>query len=378
MPVLHQNLFAIGAFQGLLLAVLLLASKQNSNANRVLGLWCLCLALNFLGVFIPLDGPPNGFSVLIGWHFLLPALYGSFLYLYCRNAINERPFKPSDLLHFSPWLICVVLNYEILFASGAQKLQIIAASLSQPMGWHRQFTDGIVYGQAFIYVALSAWLIWRYQRQARTTLSNFNPQIFAWLWSILLLDLAIWLLKAVGDGGQIKALLVMGDVLIVVFIYSISLAQWRDPSLFKIAQLVEAEPQMQSQGQSQSQINSSNKSDGALDSDIRSSLLRAVQEHMRVHEAFRDNQLTLTRLAEAVGVSTHHLSEVLNQQEGKNFYQFVNEYRINDICQKMKADSNEKVLDLAMAAGFASKSTFNAVFKQLTGTTPTQYRKGLV
>ena len=41
-----------------------------------------------------------------------------------------------------------------------------------------------------------------------------------------------------------------------------------------------------------------------------------------------DNQLTLTRLAEAVGVSTHHLSEVLNQQDGKNFYLFVNEYRV--------------------------------------------------
>jgi hypothetical protein len=51
------------------LAVLLLASKQNSHANRILGLWCLCLALNFLGPFIPLDGPPNGFSFLIGWHF---------------------------------------------------------------------------------------------------------------------------------------------------------------------------------------------------------------------------------------------------------------------------------------------------------------------
>lgn len=360
------------------MAVLLLASKQNSHANRILGLWCLCLALNFLGPFIPLDGPPNGFSFLIGWHFFLPALYGPFLYLYCRHAINERPFKPRDLLHFSPWLTCVVLNYKLLFASGEQKLLMLSSA--QHRGWEMLVSDTILYSQAFIYVALSARLIWRFQRQARTTLSNFNPQIFAWLWTILLLDLAIWLLKAVGGGGRMTTLSIMGDVLIVVFIYSIALAQWRNPSLFKIAQLREVEPQNQQQPGTISLIKSKSqsKTDGALDSDIRSSLLSAVQEHMRVHQAFRDNQLTLTRLAQAVGVSTHHLSEVLNQQEGKNFYQFVNEYRINDICEKMKADSNEKVLDLAMAAGFASKSTFNAVFKQLTGTTPTQYRKSLV
>jgi AraC-like DNA-binding protein len=272
----------------------------------------------------------------------------------------------------------VVLNYKLLFASGEQKLLMLSSA--QHRGWEMLVSDTIFYSQAFIYVALSARLIWRFQRQARTTLSNFNPQIFAWLWTILLLDLAIWLLKAVGGGGRMTTLSIMGDVLIVVFIYSIALAQWRNPSLFKIAQLREVEPQNQQQPGTISLIKSKSqsKTDGALDSDIRSSLLSAVQEHMRVHQAFRDNQLTLTRLAQAVGVSTHHLSEVLNQQEGKNFYQFVNEYRINDICEKMKADSNEKVLDLAMAAGFASKSTFNAVFKQLTGTTPTQYRKSLV
>ncbi|MCJ8272271.1 MAG: helix-turn-helix domain-containing protein, partial [Psychrosphaera sp.] len=319
------------------------------------------------GSFIPLDGPANGFSFLIGWHFFLPALYGPFLYLYCRHAINERPFKPRDLLHFSSWLACVLLNYKILFASGEQKLAMFASSLQ--LGWQTLVTDVILYSQAFIYVALSAWLILRYQRQARTTLSNFNPQIFAWLWTILLLDLTIWLLKVVGGGARMTTLSVMGDVLIVVFIYSIALAQWRNPSLFKIEQPLEPE----SENKTKPQI----KTEGALDASIRSSLLSAVQEYMRVHEAFRDSQLTLTRLAEAVGVSTHHLSEVLNQQEGKNFYQFVNEYRINDICQKMKADNAGKVLDLAMAAGFASKSTFNAVFKQLTGTTPTQYRKSL-
>jgi hypothetical protein len=183
----------------------------------------------------------------------------------------------------------VLLNYKILFASGEQKLNMIASS--QQWGWQTPVTDAIIYSQAFIYVALSAWLIWRYQRQVRTTLPNFNPQIFAWLWTILLLDLTIWLLKAVGGGSAMSAMSVMGDVLIVVFIYSITLARWRNPSLFKIEQRLELVPETQLKAQNQS------KTEGALDSAIRSSLLSAVQEYMRVNEAYRDNQLTLTRLA---------------------------------------------------------------------------------
>jgi len=99
---------------------------------------------------------------------------------------------------------------------------------------------------------------------------------------------------------------------------------------------------------------------------------------MQEHKSYLDNQLTLTSLAEIVGISTHHLSEVLNQHEGKNFYQFVNKYRIDFVCEQLKSDTEIKILDLAMSAGFSSKSTFNAVFKQFVKLTPSQYRQQLV
>ena len=56
----------------------------------------------------------------------------------------------------------------------------------------------------------------------------------------------------------------------------------------------------------------------------------------------------------------------------------MNEYRINYIRERMQQDQSSKILDLAMTAGFSSKSTFNAVFKQFTGLTPSQYRRQLI
>lgn len=395
MPILVQHLYAIGAFQGLVLAGLLILGPKNTNANRILGTWCLFLAVNFLGSIISIS------SLFSGLSSLLPAAYGAFLYLYCRHAIIDAPFKLNDLWHFLPLLACYLLNLQFFFSKPSDFTFILVA----------QF---ILFLQAFIYFGVSTRLIRRYQIEAKKRLSSFNPEIFNWLWKLLILDLIIWCLKTTTHlFGADMIYSIISDLLILLFIYSISMAQWRNPNLFKIEQFAyeleaiesnepaalqysnnqDSTPQdpdsQNSDSQDlahQSKANSLTqtiaqikpKNNGALDPEIRSSLLNVVRAHMKQHQTFLNNQLTLTRLAEAVDVSTHHLSEVLNQHGGKNFYQFVNEYRIDYVCQQMKQDHNIKIIDLALTAGFSSKSTFNAVFKQFTNLTPSQYRKNII
>ncbi len=60
---------------------------------------------------------------------------------------------------------------------------------------------------------------------------------------------------------------------------------------------------------------------------------------------------------------------------GKNFSDFVNNYRIEEFKSKIQDPGNKKytILSIAMDCGFNSKSSFNTVFKKLTGQTPTQY-----
>lgn len=389
MPLFQQYLFVIGSFQGLLLAALLIFGAQVTNASRILGGWCFLLALNFLGFFILIDGELNIFSCLIGWSFFLPASYGAFLYLYCRHAIIDQPLKLTDLWYFSPLLVCYLLNYEFLLASPQVKLDSVTFYSGKT--FLSILSDLILYSQAFVYIGFSALLIRKYQVQARKNLSNFNPDIFQWLWKLLVLDTVIWSLKAASDFLSFKyALSISGDILIIVFICGIAMAQWRNPKLFKIDRIRDSsasgrksqqdahlEDMNTSTGTDDVINESSAKSDGALDESTRNNLLSVVRQKMTDERLFMDNQLTLTRLAETVGVSTHHLSEVLNQQDGKNFYRFVNEYRVNFVCEQLREDPTVKVLELALLAGFSSKSTFNAVFKQLTKQTPTQYRDEL-
>jgi len=88
-----------------------------------------------------------------------------------------------------------------------------------------------------------------------------------------------------------------------------------------------------------------------------------------------DSELTLADLADRLGTTPHKLSEVLNAQIGKTFYDFVNGYRVRDVQRRIQNGEarTRKMLALALDAGFASKSTFNQAFKKHTNQTPSDF-----
>lgn len=97
---------------------------------------------------------------------------------------------------------------------------------------------------------------------------------------------------------------------------------------------------------------------------------------MREQRLYTDSALDLKQLSERSSWSPNYISQALNQQLGQNFFEFVNGFRIAD-AQRCLADRSDQrsVLDIALACGFGSKSTFNAVFKRMTGLTPTAFRR---
>jgi AraC-like DNA-binding protein len=99
---------------------------------------------------------------------------------------------------------------------------------------------------------------------------------------------------------------------------------------------------------------------------------------MELRKEFLDPDLSLPRLAEQVGISAHHLSQVLNERLGQRFCDYINALRVEE-AQRLLRDplhAGLPVLEVAMRAGFSSKATFNAVFKRATGSTPTAWREG--
>ncbi len=105
------------------------------------------------------------------------------------------------------------------------------------------------------------------------------------------------------------------------------------------------------------------------------SLKKKLLAAMETADPWRNSELTLADLAALLSTTPHKLSEVLNGHLGQTFYDFVNGYRVRAVQQRLaEGGKAPKLLVLALDAGFASKSTFNDVFKKHTGQTPSAYR----
>lgn len=107
---------------------------------------------------------------------------------------------------------------------------------------------------------------------------------------------------------------------------------------------------------------------------------RAYQEllrHMKEDQPFLDPGLSLFKLAEQLNTTENKLSQLINSQSGRNFFEFVNQYRVELLIEKMKAGElqHSTLLGLALDSGFNSKASFNRAFKKFTGQTPSEYQK---
>jgi AraC-like DNA-binding protein len=112
----------------------------------------------------------------------------------------------------------------------------------------------------------------------------------------------------------------------------------------------------------------------ALDTPARSRIRRKLDEAMTTDGLHRDSRVTLRGLCEALRENPHYVSQVINQDLATNFYDLIKKHRVEDAMAALVAEPDKTVLDIALAAGFNSKSTFNVAFRQHVGMTPREYR----
>lgn len=101
-------------------------------------------------------------------------------------------------------------------------------------------------------------------------------------------------------------------------------------------------------------------------------IIEDLQRLFETEGLHRDEDLSLRRLARRLGLPDRKVSHAINRS-GQSVSQFVNGYRINEACQKL-TQSDETVLAISLASGFATKSNFNREFQRVTGMSPSRWR----
>lgn len=116
--------------------------------------------------------------------------------------------------------------------------------------------------------------------------------------------------------------------------------------------------------------------EGSSESFIPPEWIKKVTQAMVGEKMYRNPELTLTDLANHLGTNPSLLSKIINRSFGKNFNDYVNQYRVLEVKENLANPNNAHltIMSLAYDAGFNSKATFNRAFKKFTGDNPKRYQ----
>lgn len=112
-----------------------------------------------------------------------------------------------------------------------------------------------------------------------------------------------------------------------------------------------------------------------LNPQVSDALITKLDAIMKTDKPFTSQDLTIATLAEKMGITTRELSLLIKEGLGKNFYSFINDYRVEEVKTRLVNTDYKhlSILGIAFECGFSSKSAFHDVFKKITNQTPKDF-----
>lgn len=367
-----EPILYIGLSQAFFAGILVITKKPRLLSNQVLAAWFFLICIDYVIVLVD--------STLIQLYSIkvLPFTYGPLLYLYASFITSEKPaFRASHLLHFIPFFAFFIVSLVFLnkpVMEGTKGFLITDKFISLRF----------IYGISFFvsvttYSILTFIVINRYQREIKSILSFSSGKFtLQWLIGISVTFYVTYILMFIFGLIDILVSFMPFDPYelsflgLTIFAFLFGYYGVNQPSIFSELHITSE--------------NNTNGVAGETSNDrkyLRSGLkkkdvnryIESITNYMEKEKPYLDRELTILNVSKAIGIPRHFITEVINNYMGKNFYYLVNEYRIREVKERLKDPhySNLTILAIAYDSGFNSKSSFNHIFKEMTGMTPSQY-----
>lgn len=376
MPVqLNIFLLLFGGLQGLLFTIFLIRKKLYRSGYIFLLLYFAVLLLQVVLKVMSKGWLMQNWGTFYQLSYQLPFLYGPLIYLFARHQTGGGGVKQKDLLHFIPFVITFLLlnmrsiafadQLQFLFFEGERRLVLQLVSLC-----------------TYHWLAFHSWQ--QHSSSIKKYYSDIQKLQLRWLRRFIILSFLLCTVIAFTIYFMYvfyPALnwLRMGFLSLTLFIYWVSYCALTQPDIFMVAHRQPAAEGAVTATLPKLEVHRSREkySNSGLSKDYAQRLASAMEEYMITHKPYLDPELTIDKLAKSMSSNRHHISQVLNDTLGLSFYEYINSYRVS-AAKAMLCDSSRndhKIASIAYDAGFNSLSSFNDVFRKMTGQTPSQYRK---
>lgn len=388
-------LLYIGISQSLFAVLLLLIKKNRFVYDIVLAIWLFMISLQLVSVLMGVENQNqvNRAMLLLK---MIPFTYGPFLFIYSKMLVLSKPvFRGKYLLHFIPF---VIFSFYYMFVSSR------SSAIDE---LNRSFLGGELSSSHIVYASLLIISIVYYVIRVLVLLTIHRMKMLNhfsyeseknnlnWLKTISIIFAIIYpsavlarLLNVVAD-YEVFSPIIFPVIGFTFFAYALSIFGFQQDSIF----ISPSFARLQSRKDRLEQIEKEKEDFKVVEEEVIESIPKyeksglkpetyteyenKIMEYMKDYKPFLDSAFSIQKMAEDLKIQKFYITQVLNEHLNKNFYTFVNDFRIDEVKRMIEKDDNNKytLLSLAFDAGFNSKTSFNTTFKKYTGKTPSQYRK---
>lgn len=406
-----EPILYIGISQFLFAALLIFTKPRRHLGDATIGIWLLLMCL-FMGLTLAKAQNPETFWSRLQ---LFPFFFtiGPFLLLYVRFLTGlKKHFIFEDGLHILPF---VVFSAVAVTQSHTVDEDIVAGKLFQP--------EMIIYVvstmSSFVYYLVTTFLVLRKHQQKIKDYFSYNSGRINLRWvqmATLILSLTLLLtilsvpVNTLNGAGTLNPgiPLFLG---LTIFGYGVTFFGVRQPAIFadkpqsqderfvdnledqqsetansqteqensvtQKASPTQIEPKSTTPDVSDEEKKNKKYSRSGLRPRQAETYLERLHAYLKEERPYLRRDLTIQDIALALEVPQHHLTQTINELLEKNFYTLINEYRVEEVKERLLDPKYKHLTVLAIAhdAGFNSKSSFNMTFKKYVGLTPSQYRK---
>ena len=271
-------------------------------------------------------------------------LIGPFLYFYTKHATSQKELKSRSWKYHLLVLIPIALFVNIR-NPWYENYQV----------WQDYIIPGI-YRQWFLYVILSGFLLWQLFRKNNKSVVR-NGSFRLWILSIYFGNLLIWAAFSFAKYGSYIFGALTFSVIFYLLLLLILLSKKRK-SLLLLKPPKYGDVKIQ---------------------DLESKkVIESLQMLMSQEKLFKNPNLSLKDVANAIGIQPNKLSQIINEGMGQNFAVLLGTYRIEEAKKLMLEKSNYSIEGIGYECGFNSKSAFYSVFKKRVGMTPSKFKSSAI
>ncbi|XLS29169.1 helix-turn-helix domain-containing protein [Flavobacteriaceae bacterium M23B6Z8] len=366
-------LMLLGMLQAVYQILILRVNGWKYRANRWL-VFILFLSIFILfGYFSYLSDLFYSFPYLVGISGFLILGLGPGIFFYARALTTTKRFRAVYLLHFLPLLLILMLNYSWFSMPRNSKIPLIEYYYSEKMtfSWYTLIYLTVILVHLGCYLFVSFKHTSQINNRLKEQESNASLIKIEWLKKILLAFFCYlvtflfvyiaWSFQSIYT-TQIEAYL---QLVLSLFIITLGYYMLKSPGLFELLHDV-------TNLDTTSKYKNSNLSENEA-----KEIASFLHDNMIKKQYYLNAKLSLSELAKYLDMSPHLLSQVINQEFDMNFFDFVNQYRVEEVKKKL-LDSKYKhlsILGIALECGFNSKGAFNRVFKKFVGMSPSAFVK---